>query len=126
MVATAMGKRVGAREVPLEIHSPDLPLPTDVGEYIHAKLNAKLSKFGERVIEVVVHIKDLNGAQRGGEDKQCHVEAYLAACVPANVEERHHDLRAAIDLAVDRLARTIERHLQRRRARRRPRQSSLP
>ena len=32
-----------------ELHSPDIPLPPDVAEYVHDKLSAKLDKFGRRV-----------------------------------------------------------------------------
>ena len=125
MVATSMAKRVGsdgapARSLAFELHSPDLPLPPDVAEYVRDKLSAKLGKFGRQVIDVVVHVKDINGA-KGGIDKGCHMEAHLAGHEPVNVEERHEDLRAAIDVAVQRLEEAVHRHLQRTRTVRRDR-----
>ena len=104
MVATSMAKRVGsdgapARSLAFELHSPDLPLPPDVAEYVRDKLN---------------------GA-KGGIDKGCHMEAHLAGHEPVNVEERHEDLRAAIDVAVQRLEEAVHRHLQRTRTVRRDR-----
>jgi len=79
---------------------------------VRDKLSAKLEKFGRRVMDVVVHVKDMNGG-KGGIDKGCHMEAHLAGLEPVNVEERHEDLRAAIDIAVERLAEAVHRHLQR-------------
>jgi putative sigma-54 modulation protein len=122
MVATSMAKRVGSdgaptRSLGFELHSPDFPLPPDVTDYVQAKLSAKLGKFGRRVMDVVVHVKDINGA-KGGIDKGCHIEAHLAGLEPVNVEERHEDLRACIDITVERLAETVHRHLERVRSRR--------
>jgi putative sigma-54 modulation protein len=123
MVATSMAKRVGSNGAPtrslaFELHSPDIPLPPDVADYVRDKLSAKLEKFGRRVVDVVVHVKDINGG-KGGIDKGCHMEAHLAGLEPVNVEERHEDLRAAIDIAAERLAETVHRHLQRMRTLRR-------
>ena len=42
----------------------------------------------------------------------------LAGREPVNIEERHEDLRAAIDLAVERAAEAIHRHLERTRSKR--------
>jgi ribosomal subunit interface protein len=111
-----MAKRVRdgaqARYLEFELHSPEIALPPDVAQYAHDKVVAKLAKFGRRVVAVVVHVKDVNGHRRGI-DKACHVEARLAGLEPVNVEERHEDLRAAIDLAFDRLAEAVHRHLER-------------
>jgi ribosomal subunit interface protein len=129
MVATSMAKRVGsdgapARSLAFELHSPDIPLPPDVADYVRDKLSAKLEKFGRRVVDVVVHVKDINGG-KGGIDKGCHMEARLAGLEPVNVEERHEDLRAAIDIAAERLAEAVHRHLQRMRSWRRDRGRKL-
>jgi len=120
-----MAKRVGsdgapARSLSFELHSPDISLPPDVAEYARDKLRAKLEKFGRRVMDVVVHVKDMNGG-KGGIDKGCHMEAHLAGLEPVNVEERHEDLRAVIDIAAERLEETVHRHLQRNQTLRRDR-----
>jgi ribosomal subunit interface protein len=125
MVATSMAKRAGSDGAPahslaFELHSHDISLPADVADYVRDKLSAKLSKFGRRVMDVVVHFKDVNG-DKGGIDKGCHMEAHLAGLEPVNVEERHEDLRAAIDIAAERLEETVHRHLQRTRTLRRDR-----
>jgi ribosomal subunit interface protein len=97
-----------------------MPLPPDVAEYVRDKLSAKLGKFGRRVVDIVVHFKDMNG-DKGGIDQGCHMEAHLAGLEPVNVEERHEDLRAAIDIAAERLEEAVHRHLQRTRTVRRGR-----
>jgi putative sigma-54 modulation protein len=120
MVATRMDKRVApdSTHIVFELHAQELTVPADVGIYIRAKLIAKLAKFARQVTELVVHLKDVNGA-RGGVDKSCHVEVRLAGRQPVNIEERHVDLRAAIDLAIERAAEGVHRHLER------PRSKSL-
>jgi putative sigma-54 modulation protein len=129
MVATSMAKRAGSNGAPprslgFELHSRDLPLPPDVAEYTRDKLSAKLGKFGRRVMDVVVHFNDVNG-DRGGIDKSCHMEAHLAGLEPVNVAECHEDLRAAIDIAAERLEEAVHRHLQRTRSLRRDRGRKL-
>jgi ribosomal subunit interface protein len=118
-----MAKRVGsdgapARSLAFELHSPDMHLPPDVAEYVRDKLSAKLGKFGRRVMDVVVHVKDVNG-RKGGIDKVCHLEAHLAGLAPVNVEERHTDLRAALDIAAERLEEAVHRQVERDRSKRR-------
>ena len=93
-----------------EFHSQDFPVPEDVVRYTDDKIAARLQKFGQRVMGVVVHIKDVNGA-RGGEGLVCHMEARLARLEPVNVEETDDDLREAIDLALDRLEAAVARHV---------------
>jgi ribosomal subunit interface protein len=104
-------------EMAFELHSPEMTLSPDLSEYVEAKLRAKLAKFGHRVTEVVVHVRDV-ARSRGGVDKVCHVEARLAGLEPVNVEERHEDLRAAVDVTAERTAEAVHRHLQRPRTRR--------
>lgn len=116
MVATGIGKRTatnGVNEVAaleFEFHSPDIEIPQDVVQYTQDKVNARLGKYGRRVMAAVVHIRDVNGP-RGGAGVVCHVEARLAGLEPVNVEEREPDLRAAIDLAIDRLDVVVGRHV---------------
>jgi putative sigma-54 modulation protein len=103
-------------EVAVEVHSPELTLPADFSEYVQAKMRAKLAKFGHRVTELVIHIREVAGS-RGGVDKVCHLEARLAGLEPVNLEERHEDLRAVVDITADRAAEVVHRHLERPRSR---------
>jgi ribosome-associated translation inhibitor RaiA len=111
-----MGKRVGdgvdapAPEFQFEFHCRDYDVPADVQGYTKEKLGVRLHKFGHRVISVTVWMKDLNGT-KGGVDKVCHMEARLAGMEPVNVQEINGDLRAVIDLAMDRLEDALRRHI---------------
>lgn len=93
-----------------EFHSPDIEMPQDVVAYTQEKLNHRLRKHGRRVTGVVVHVRDVNGP-KGGVGIACHLEARLAGLEPVNVEETELDLRAAIDVATDRLDVVVGRHL---------------
>ncbi len=93
-----------------EFHSPDFHTPEDVVAYTRGKLEHKLEKFGRHVLGVIVHVRDVNGP-KGGNGLVCHLEARLAHMEPVNVEEREHDLRAAIDRAIDRLTAVVGRHV---------------
>ncbi len=113
-----MGKRVGdglgetAPEFQFEFHSPGVDVPPDVHNYTREKLAAKLHKFSGKVICVKVFINDVNGS-KGGVDKHCRMEALLAGLEPVNVLEQHGDLRALIDLTIDRFEFAVQRHVER-------------
>ena len=121
MVATGIGKRAagngngngisdGPPTLGFEFHSPDIQIPSDVVQYTQDKLNVRLGKYGRWVMGAIVHIRDLNGP-KGGVGYACHLEARLAGLEPVNVEEREPDLRAAIDLAIDRMDVVVGRHV---------------
>ena len=95
-----------------EFHSPDIPMPQDVVAYTQDKLTNRLRKYGRRVTSIVVHVRDVNGP-KGGVGIACHMEARLAGLEPVNVEETELDLRAAIDVATDRLDVVVGRHVER-------------
>lgn len=97
-----------------EFHSPDMVMPGDVSAYAEDKLRAKLGKF-DRVMGVVVTLRDVTGT-KGGEDKACHIEALLAGLPAVNVVERHHDIRAALDIAVQAITEAVHRHVERARS----------
>lgn len=95
-----------------EVHSPDFHCPEDVVRYAREKVEHRLKKFNHHVHEVVIHLRDLNGP-KGGSGLSCHIEARLPHMQPVNVEEEGTDLRAAIDLAIDRLDVVVGRHVSR-------------
>jgi putative sigma-54 modulation protein len=111
-----MGRRGGAETLSapftVELHAPDFAFPTDLAGYIRARLATKLAKFGHRLLGVMVRVKDVNGP-KGGDGIVCGMEALLAHMEPVNVEERGHDLRAALDLSLDRFELALQRHVER-------------
>jgi ribosome-associated translation inhibitor RaiA len=116
MESTNTGNGVSTNGAPdeasleFEFHSPDMVIPQDVVAYTQEKLNHRLRKHGRRVTSVVVHVRDVNGP-KGGVGIVCHMEARLAGLEPVNVEETELDLRAAIDVATDRLDVVVGRHV---------------
>jgi putative sigma-54 modulation protein len=115
VITTSTGKRAAARArgpVPIEIHSPDFTMPHDLAAYLRAKLGVRLTKFENRLLDVVVRVKDENGP-KGGIGLSCRMEAVLAGLEPVNVLEHDDDLRAAIDRSIDRLALAVQRHVDR-------------
>lgn len=123
MVATAMGKRVGddggASEAgfTFEVHAPDFEVPQDVQHYMHEKLAVKLHKVERFVIHVRAYLRDLNGS-KGGIDKQCRLEAQLAGLETVTVLENGGDVRAVIDVTIDRFAEAVLKHVERMRTKR--------
>ena len=70
------------------------------------RLRHALGRFRDRIARVTVRLEDLNGP-RGGLDKQCNVEAKLAAGGTLMATVRDFGLEAAISKAADRLARQV-------------------
>jgi ribosome-associated translation inhibitor RaiA len=95
-----------------EFHSPDFHTPDHVVQYAREKLENRLKKYGRHVLGVIVHARDVNGP-KGGDGIVCHMEARLGHMEPVNVEEQESDLRAAIDVAIDRLGVVVGRHVDR-------------
>ena len=98
----------------VEIRSPDFELTPALRAYTLAHLSAKLAKRHRRIQAVIVRFEDANGSKRGV-DKVCRVEVIMPGEDPHIVEETHEDLRAAIDLAADRIEVAVQRDLERRR-----------
>lgn len=82
----------------------------------HAERRAcfRLSRFGSDVRFIDVCLTDVNGP-KGGLDKECQVQARGNFIGKITLRETSADPFAAVDAAVDRLARTVGRTLERRR-----------
>jgi putative sigma-54 modulation protein len=82
-----------------------------VRERIERRLSFALSRCGQQVVRVSVHLADVNGP-RGGVDKQCRVTVELAGLGRVMIEDLDVSLNAAIDRAADRVGRAVRRRLQ--------------
>ncbi len=69
-----------------------------------------LSRFGRDLSTVVLRIGDLNGP-KGGVDKSCHVTVRGPRIGTATIEERSEQPYAAVDVAIERAARSVAREL---------------
>jgi putative sigma-54 modulation protein len=96
----------------VEIRSPDFPLTPALRTYAMEHLAAKLLKHARRIQSVVVRFEDRNG-RKSGVDKVCRVEVLMPRQDPLIVEEVDDDLRAAIDLAADRIDLAVHREVER-------------
>jgi ribosome-associated translation inhibitor RaiA len=96
----------------VEIRSRGFDLTPSMRQYTMQHLAAKLLKHAQRIQWVVVRFEDCNGTH-GGADKVCRVELSMPRIHPVVIEEIETDLRAAIDLAADRLEIAVERDLER-------------
>jgi ribosome-associated translation inhibitor RaiA len=93
-------------------------VPRSVRAHAERSLGYALASFGAVVETVTIRLGDVNGP-RGGVDKECSVTVRLRRKGSVRVAHRHHDLRAAVDGAAERLARRISRQLDRSRESRR-------
>jgi ribosomal subunit interface protein len=102
----------------VEIRSPDFDLTSVLRQYALDHLAAKLLKHARRIQSIVVRFEDRRAA-RDGLDMVCRVEVLIPGQPPLVVEEIESDLRAAIDLAADRIEELVQRDIERPRSERR-------
>jgi ribosomal subunit interface protein len=93
------------------VHWKGLNSSSAARQYLERRLSFALGRLEHRVRGVRALFSDTNGA-RGGEDLSCRLQVTSRSGL-VQVEERHRDLYAAIDLAVERMHRTLARTLER-------------
>ncbi len=71
-----------------------------------------MSRYSDRIVRVQMRLGDCNGP-RGGVDKFCRVQVYLADAPVAVIHDTGVDLYDVIDRATDRVGRVVARHLDR-------------
>jgi putative sigma-54 modulation protein len=103
---------VQSSELAVEIRSRGFDLTPALHQYAMDHLAAKLLKHAAHILRVTVRFEDCNGTH-GGADKVCRVELMMRRLESIVIEEIDTDLRAAIDLAADRLEIAVERELER-------------
>ncbi|MEO8296001.1 MAG: HPF/RaiA family ribosome-associated protein [Gemmatimonadota bacterium] len=75
---------------------------------VEAVVEAAMSRFGDRITRVEVHINDENGAKISGNDKRCMMEARLEHRRPTSVTNHAASVDAAVSGAADKLQRALE------------------
>lgn len=93
-------------------------------EHVLRSAHFQLGRFGHALSAVVVRLSDVNGP-KGGVDKRCQVSAGGPQVGSLIVEELQGELKAAIDLTMERLARALGQRLERLREARRAGPASL-
>lgn len=99
----------------LRIRSEGFRVTAALDEFVRQRLRYALSRFQDMVDHVVVRLRDDNGP-RGGLDKLVQVHVRVRGGVPVMIEERGHDLYAAIGRGSQRVEQQVVRSLERRRA----------
>ena len=80
--------------------------------HVEAVVTDAMSRFGNRVTRVEVHIGDENGHKKGDEDKRCAMEARLSGLQPIAVTGHGASVDIAINAAADKLVRTLDKTLE--------------
>ena len=76
---------------------------------LEADVHAALSRFGDRLTRVEVHLGDENAAKKGGDDKRCVLEARPAGQPPVVVPNPASTLDKACGGALQKLQNLLER-----------------
>lgn len=103
----------------LELQSSRIDVSDSTQAYVERRIGFALGRFADVVQNVVVSLEDINGP-RGGIDKSCRIRVkLLGRKVPVIADVLELEIRAAIDVAAERVGRAVARELDRR-TRRRP------
>jgi putative sigma-54 modulation protein len=92
--------------VDVQIKTKNIRLTDGLREYIQKQL-AKLDRINERVIDAKLELR--SEKNRSGAEERIAQFTIATSKSTLRTEEKNHDLRTAIDRAVDRMARQIKR-----------------
>ncbi|MEM1053083.1 MAG: HPF/RaiA family ribosome-associated protein [Pseudomonadota bacterium] len=93
-----------------QFNSDSSVMGTDnVAQRIEEMVRMKLSRFGERLTRIEVHVSDVNGSKHGADDKHCMIEARPRGGRPIGVTGRADQVDAAARRAANTLAQRLER-----------------
>ncbi len=102
-----------------DIHVSRLALTNSTRQYLERRLSFALGRFDDSVRSVSVALSDVNGP-RGGADKRCRILVWLTGVHrPVIVTVTEQTVRAAVDIAAEKLAYAVSRSVSRRTQRRR-------
>jgi len=95
------------------VHSQGISLTDALRAHLLRRLTVALHRFEDCISQVEVFVKDLNGAGKGGEDKNVLIKVRLYGVPPVVIEETSRDLYAAISMAAKRSKRAVSKSLRR-------------
>lgn len=96
----------------IEIRFRGLESSESLRAHAMRQIHFHLSRFGRDLSAVAVRIGDTNGP-KGGVDKQCRITVRGPRLGSSTLDEFSGDTYSAVDLAVERMARTAGRALER-------------
>jgi ribosome-associated translation inhibitor RaiA len=80
----------------------------ELAHQVEAAVESALSRFGDQITRVEVHLSDVNSDKGGDDDKRCVLEARLAGLRPVAVSHQAATLQQAIDGAAKKLERSLD------------------
>lgn len=92
----------------IDVRAQGFALTDALNEYADGRLRLALKNAIDDVLQATVRLSDINGP-RGGVDKRCSVHVVLKGRPDVVGEDTDADMYAAIDRAMDRVARGVER-----------------
>ena len=84
---------------------------SELREHAESTVRGALSRFGDAVTRVEVHLTDENADKAGGDDKRCVIEARLSGRDPVAVAHSASVFEQAINGASAKLLRRLDREL---------------
>jgi ribosome-associated translation inhibitor RaiA len=94
----------------IQISVRRMPISLDMKKVINETCNDLSSKFND-IQTIEVYLEDINGPNKGGLDKCCHLKVRGPNHLSVDVTEIKRDLYSAIDKAFSRLVEIIKRKL---------------
>lgn len=79
-----------------------------VERHVRQSLDSLLTRFGDQVTRIEVHLHDKNADRKGGNDKHCVLEAKLEGRPPVAASDEADTLAAAISGAAKKLQRRLD------------------
>ncbi len=101
----------------VEVRGHGVEVSEPLRAHVERRLSFALDRLRERVGTVHVTLRDVNGGERGGLDKECRVAVVLVPSGSVAARAMRADLYRAIDVAVGGAGRSVVRALARRRTR---------
>ena len=98
----------------------------ELARHVEGVVEGALGRFADRITRVEVHLGDVNGPKRGGDDNRCLMEARLAGLKPISASHAAATLRQVIDGAAKKLRRSLDHTLGKLNGRRRRASLSAP
>ncbi|WP_188152129.1 hypothetical protein [Teredinibacter waterburyi] len=92
------------------INSPDIKLSEAARENIRCNVLFTFSRFQNRIDDVELHIKDINGP-KGGEDKQCVLNLKGRGKEPIVISGKGENVTYVVDKCLSRAKSVISRKL---------------
>ena len=79
-----------------------------LSEHVRGVVESSMSRYGERITSVIVHLGDENGAKNGQHDRRCMMEARLAGHSPTAVTHHAVSIDEAIEGASHKLVSALD------------------